>query len=288
MILCFDIGATGIKTGIFNNNSGTFFEEKEFKTVKNFNSFVTLINQIISDYRTLFDFKNIAIGFPGIIKDRGEIIFSPNLPFLINANIFEIIENSNKFFIKFENDANCAALGAKTVFKKKDIVAITLGTGIGGGVILNGKLVKNSRKTGFEFGHITVKENGAICGCGKEGCLEAYSSATGMIKNFNKLCSKSVENFEELFKISQNQLKAREVINKGFFYLGIGSSIIANIFAPELMVFTGGIAKKFTYFKDVFEESFHKYTLPFIKEKMEISIYNENNIGLLGAATLFL
>jgi glucokinase len=288
MILTFDIGATSVKTGIFDKNSNCFLNEKTYKTEHDTKNFKNLINKIVEDYLNDFNFKKIGIGFPGNITDNGEIIFSPNLPFLKHENIIKLI-NNNSFSIKYENDANCAALGSLHVFNKNDIVTLTLGTGIGGGIIIKKQLLNNFTNTGFEFGHITVKENGAICSCGKAGCMEAYSSAAGMISLFRKNSEKKVKNFKELFELYSNgNVEAKKIIEQGFHYLGVGASIIANIFAPEILVFTGGITNKFKIFKNSFSESFNKYTLPFLRNKIKIEIYTKNNLGLIGAAALFL
>ncbi len=288
MILSLDIGATAIKTGIFDDKNQTFCKEKIFLTEHNKSRFKYLINNILEEYSQNYEFKKIGIGFPGNLRKNGEIIFSPNLPFLCNENIFNIF-NTGQFSIKFENDANCAAIGALIVYKKNDIITLTIGTGIGGGVILKKQLLSNFSNIGFEFGHITVKENGEPCNCGKKGCLESYSSATGMLSIFKKNTGKDLYNFKELYDLFLNKDKvALNIIKQGFQYLGLGASIITNIFAPELIVLTGGVATCFHNFKNFFYDFFNKYTLDFLRHKTEISVYTKNNLGLVGAAGLFL
>jgi glucokinase len=289
MILTFDIGATSVKTGIFDKNSNCFLNEKTYKTEHDTKNSKNLINKIVEDYLNDFNFKKIGIGFPGNIADNGEIIFSPNLPFLKHENIIKLINNYSSFSIKYENDANCAALGAKNLFPEfYDIVALTLGTGIGGGVILNGNLLKNRRSIGFELGHITVEKQGEKCSCGNFGCVEAYSSATGMLKRFNRIYNENLSSFEKLYKLTEKGDKRAEIIiREGFSFLGRACSVFANIFAPEIIFITGGIANIFKNFRNSFIHEFNINTVSFLKDNINFEIYVENNAGLIGAAHLF-
>jgi glucokinase len=285
MILSFDIGATNIKTGIFEHVNEEFLHEKNYKTEDNFESFILQIKDIITYYLLNFEFNKIGIGFPGNINKMGEIVFSPNLPFLKHKNIYSIFAVKENLEIRFENDANCAAIGALIFYKKySDLITITLGTGVGGGIILNKRILKNSRDLGFEIGHTTVVANGTQCSCGKKGCMEAYSSSTGMIKRYNK----NLKEFIELYRLyKSNDKEAKGIIEEGFYYLGVGISNLINIFAPEAVVITGGISNIFNEFKDYFFKGIKENTLDFLLNKTNFEIYKKNNLGLLGAAGLF-
>ena len=278
-ILCFDIGGTNFRYGIWDVNNGNFINVNSESTPKNVDAFFEKINKVIQDSNV----SMVGIGFPGNVNKSGEVLFSPNLPFLENFNLLDFIDENIE--LKVENDANCAVLAAYKEYKNyQDIVSVTLGTGIGGSIMLNGKLLKNSRNIGFELGHIVVREDGAKCGCGKNGCVEAYSSSTGMIKRFGK----NVRNFRELFEKAEigNDI-ANKVIEEGFYYLGVFASILDNIFAPELFVFSGGVSKVMEIYLEHFYKGFYKNVLDFIGEKVIIKINTDENFGLLGVAQLF-
>ena len=278
-ILCFDIGGTNFRYGIWDVVGENFIDVKTESTPKNVDAFFGKINQVIKSSKI----SKVGIGFPGNISKFGEVLFSPNLPFLANLNLFDFLYKN--IDLKVENDANCAVLAAYKEYKSyKDIVSVTIGTGIGGSVMLNGKLLKNSRNIGFELGHVVVREDGVKCGCGKNGCVEAYSSSTGMIKRFGK----NVKNFKELFEEAKigNDI-AGKIIEEGFYYLGIFTAILDNIFAPELFVFSGGVSKVMEIYLEHFYKGFYKNVLDFIGEKVIIKINTDENFGLLGVAQLF-
>ena len=284
--LCFDIGGTNIKYAIFNNSKKTLSRVETVKTKKNKERFFSQLNEITAKKNS----SKVAIAFPGNIDTKGNILFSPNLNFLEGTNFAEQLKDN--LTVKIENDANCAAIAGSKIFSEySDIITITLGTGIGGGVVLNGKLVNNSRKTGFEFGHVTVKTNGEICSCGKSGCVEAYSSSRGMIAAYNKLNPKSpINGFEikELYdKFQLGDKLAKQAIKNGFFYLGVACSIYMNIFSPQLFLFTGGISNIFEIFEKDFKKGFSENTINFLKNKTSFATYTKNNLGLIGAGYLF-
>jgi len=285
MILAIDIGATFIKTGLFNTYQKKFIDYKIFSTPKTTKSFFKILNKIIIDFKNSSIFNKIGIGFPGNIDINGNILFSPNLKFLENKNFLEKLPNN--FIIKIENDANCAAIGE---FKfggfnvKNDLLCITIGTGIGGGIIINKKLFQNSRKIGMELGHTIVIENGEKCSCGKFGCLEAYSSASGMLKRFKH---KNIKTFEQLLKQSIHDKNAKKILEEGFYYLGCGVSNFINIFSPEIIILSGGVAKAFKFYKKEFIRGIKKHTIKFLQNKVIIKQSKIKQSGLYGAAGLF-
>ena len=278
-ILCFDIGGTNLRYGIWNRYKEKFNNVKNIATPKSSNAFFREINNIVKSYKI----KKVGMGFPGNVNKSGKILFSPNLPYLENFNLFDCIDENIE--LKVENDANCAVLAAYEEYKDyQDIVSITLGTGVGGSVMLNGRILKNSRDIGFELGHIVVKEDGAKCSCGKHGCVEAYSSSTGMLKRYGK----NINNFKKLFEEAKlgNNIAGR-VIGEGFYYLGVFSSILHNIFTPEIFVFSGGVSRVMKFYLEQFYKGFYKNVLDFISKNVIIKINVNKNFGLLGAAQLF-
>ena len=283
-ILCFDIGGTNIRYGLFDVENGYFKDFTIVSTERDKGKFFSDIRNIIKDEKCV----NVSIAFPGNVDSNGKILFAPNLPFLTGENFFEQI-NMDNLNIKIENDANCAALGALKIFPEyNDVVTLTIGTGIGGGLIINKKLVKNSRSIGLEFGHVVVKTGGERCGCGNLGCLEAYSSSAGMVNRYNKLSDNEIMEFKELYHCyNEDDKTAEKVIMEGFFYLGVACSIFMNLFSPELFLFTGGISNVFNEFRSNFIKGFYLQTIKFLCDKTEFKVYNKKNLGVIGAASLF-
>lgn len=214
------------------------------------------------------------------------------------------VETSLPAFI--DNDANIAALGE--MWKgagngAKDLVCVTLGTGVGGGIIANGALVHGVSGAAGEIGHITVvPENGAPCNCGKKGCLETVASATGIVRlaeealaqytgksmlhdkmgNNEKLSSK------DIFDCAQegDQL-AEEIIQQVSRYLGLGLANIANGLNPEKIIIGGGVSQAGSQLLNPVREWFRKYTFPRVRESTEIDIATlGNDAGVIGAAWL--
>ena len=283
-ILCFDIGGTNIRYGLLAPGCDNFRDFRVVPTAKEKENFFSLIRNIIRNEKC----KNIAVAFPGNVDSEGKVLFAPNLPFLTGENFLEHFDRKS-FTVKIENDANCAAMGASKIFPEyKDIVTLTLGTGIGGGLILEKKLIKNSRSTGFEFGHVVVKAGGEKCGCGNLGCVEAYSSSTGMVNRYNKLSFNEIFEFMDLYNsYNKGELTARKIITEGFFYLGVACSIFMNLFSPELFIFTGGLSNIFNEFEKSFKKGFFSQTIKFLTDKTEFKVYNKKNLGVIGAASLF-
>lgn len=203
---------------------------------------------------------SIGIGSPGIVDSSiGEIVYANNLNFK-NSPVAKIVQQYINKPVYLENDANAAAYGeyesgAGTVYK--DLVAITLGTGVGGGIILDGKIVSGSFHAGAELGHIVMVVDGELCTCGRRGCWESYSSATGLIREAKKAAINNPESILNAL-VSNNLDKmnakiafdaawagdeaAKAVINQYIKYLAIGLVNVINIVQPEVIVLGGGIS----------------------------------------------
>ncbi len=287
-ILGIDIGGTNLKTGIFSIKKKKILEKKTVKTEKKLKYFTMQLKDIVFFYNNKYKIKGIGIGFPGNISPQGEILFSPHIPDSVGFNIKNFFKKDLKTNIKIENDANLFALAHYKFSKEKinDLICLTIGTGIGGGAVINGKLFQNSRGIGTEFGHICVVPNGEPCSCGKNGCLEAYSSSSGMIKRYK---DKSIKEFIDLFNLAKNgDKKALKIIKEGFYYLGVGCGSLVNIFAPEIIFFAGGVASVFENFYNDFYNGFEKNILNFLKNKVKFKKSFIEDGGILGAIALWI
>lgn len=252
------------------------------------------------------DVECIGIGAPGSINPKtGVIGFSNNLGFN-NVPMVELLEKRISKKIYIDNDANAAALGEMIAGAGKgteNFVAITLGTGVGGGTIINGKMLLGSNFAGGELGHTVIVHNGAQCTCGRKGCFEAYASATGLIrltKEKMKLCkdSKMWEivngnidsvNGRTAFDAMRMDDKAgTEVVDTYCDYLACGITNIINVFQPEVLCIGGGVSKEGDNIlnrinKVVVDERFSKN----IERQTVIkTAVLGNDAGIIGAAML--
>jgi len=247
--------------------------------------------------------KSIGIGSPGPLNvEKGIIYESANLP-IKNMEIVDLIEKETGINTYLQNDANTAALGEKVFGVGKeadDLLYITISTGVGGGIIINGKIYYGHTGNAGEIGHMTVDPTGPKCGCGNYGCLESFSSGTA-IKNMAK---KAIENDESTLikKLAKDQKlsaklvakaaakgdqKALDIFAKAGYYLGIGIANLVNIFNPEMIILGGGVLKAKEYFLDRAKEEFKKRALKAPADIVKIKeAVLEDEIGVKGAIAL--
>ena len=206
--------------------------------------------------------KGVGMGVPGTADpERGVLVYACNLPLCRNMPAREAMQSALGLPLYLDNDANVAALG-ESLFgagggRTRCSVLITLGTGVGGGVIINGKIFAGAYYGGAELGHQVIIENGEPCSCGRKGCWEAYSSATGLIRSARQAAlenRKSIlwENFGgDLDKLNgamigeaadEKDPSARLVMEEYLRHLAIGLGNIYNIFQPEILILGGGIS----------------------------------------------
>jgi glucokinase len=203
----------------------------------------------------LADIAAVGCACPGILDTKaGEVIFSPNLSRWKHIHVRETMQKALGRPIVLENDANAAAYGeyrcgaGQTV---KDLVVLTLGTGIGGGVILGGRLFRGSSDTGAELGHIVILHGGRQCGCGQRGCLEAYTSATAVVARFadalatgEASCLAGEEDFssKDIFEAgAAGDALARRIVDETADFLATGITNLLHTLNPQMVVLTGGM-----------------------------------------------
>ena len=202
------------------------------------------------------DVVGIGIGVPGMIdSDRGEVIYSNNLGWE-NFPIAKELEAIMSLPVKIANDANVAALGEAKFGCGKDYgttVLITLGTGVGGGIVIDGKLFEGNRSAGAELGHSVIVAGGEQCTCGRKGCFEAYASATALIRDTKRAMLEnsqsamwqigSVENVngKTAFDYKDSDSVAQAVVDRYIEMLGVGITNIANELRPEAVILGGGV-----------------------------------------------
>ena len=250
----------------------------------------------------------VGIGSPGPLNTKkGVIHFAPNLPGWREVPLVEILTQKLSMPVFLENDANAAALGEwwKGAGRNtNNLVLFTLGTGIGGGIIIDGEVFHGAWDTAAEVGHIIIHEEGLLCNCGTRGCLEAYASATGVVRRTVKAIKEGrktiltdwVQNrleditCELVYKAAQKGDKLCSwIVEETARYLGVGIASIVNILNPEVVILAGGMIKaKDLLFKPVREYA-KRYAL---KDAIEgVSIVPAelgDDAGAIGAAATVL
>ena len=249
-----DVGGMSIKAGIVDG-SGNILAKYNVPTPRNSNeSFSAAVKKSIDEVLKIHPVEKISsigIGAPGIVdRENGVLVYSTNIGYK-NVPIREFLGKEYDCEVYVENDANSAALGEFYASgNKKNFVFITLGTGVGGGVILGGKLYTGSNGVGCELGHIVTHARGAKCGCGRSGCWESYASVTALMRfteeareslniGDEKVSGKTV--FDEARK---GNTAAIEVRDRWIEEVAIGITNIVNIFQPEEIVIGGAISKE--------------------------------------------
>lgn len=307
-IVGIDLGGTMVKIGIVNSN-GEIVKKDEIATKLElgFQKVVERICEKIKEMVELKDVKAVGIGSPGSIDhDKGIIKFSPNFPGWNNVPLKDEVEKYLNVPVFIENDANSAALGEKWFGegKNKDhIVVLTLGTGIGGGVITHGKLLTGGNGIGAELGHMIVDPHGPVCGCGNYGCLEAMASATALIRYANEGRKRFPESMIFEFERKREVLGAREIFDAyrsndklairifDTFVeaMSVGITSIIHIFNPQMVILGGGMSKSADLFIPKITEKVNMRVIPsFMGTFKIVGSKLGNDAGILGAAAIAL
>ena len=306
-----DLGGTFIKGGIVDDTGNILISDKvptesEKGAGRVALNIANLGKSLLEKLNlTVSDMVGVGIGVPGMIDSgKGEVVYSNNLQwehFLIGEEVEKLIGLP----VKIANDANVAALGETKFGCGKDYnstVMLTLGTGVGGGIVLDGKLVEGNRSAGAELGHSVIVAGGEQCTCGRKGCLEAYASATALIRDTKRamLANKdskmweigSIDNVsgKTAFDYMECDSAAKAVVENYIEKLGVGITNLANELRPEAVILGGGVcAQGDTLIKPlqafVDKEIFAGTKGPQVKL---VTATLENSAGLLGAAALWM
>ncbi len=237
------------------------------------------------------DLVGIGVGMPGlIVMETGVLKQSPNLPAFDNFPIRDEIERLLQAPVLLENDANVAALGEKWMGAGKnvdDLVLLTLGTGVGGGIVAGGKVIHGFLGMAGEIGHITVVPNGNPCGCGNTGCLEKHASATSIIAHA-RMMGYAVETAKDVYDLAASgEQKARFVFQKFGEALGIALADLVNLFNFPLYLLSGGVLGAWDFFAPAMFEEVRERSFVFraAETRIDKAILGAD-AGLYGAAYL--
>ena len=312
IVLGVDIGGTSIK-GASITDKGEILDtfsmkmNRSARPEKTFGDLAKLIKNFLADHKYNEQISGIGMGVPGLInKFTGEVSSSPNMKKWLNFNIVEFMEKKTKLPVRIINDASAAALGEAKFGVGKDynyLVMITLGTGVGGGIVFNQQVIDGNEGKGAQLGHGLVKMGGRKCGCGRRGCLEAYASATALIKETKKAMKKNPDTMLHKIVAELGEIDARaafiaernkdpegiRLVNEYVMYLGEGLINICNMLRPEIIVLSGGVANEGNYLIDKLHKYLKDRTFGMLNSP-EVKIAQAKlgyDAGKIGAASLF-
>ena len=298
-----DVGGTTVKIGLFSGD-GKLEEKYEIATDKSdqgahiIEHIAAKLDEIIAEKSYgILDCMGVGIGLPGPV-DRGMILGCVNLGW----GIFSIVEEFSKAFhnvpVYAGNDANTAALGEYVAGAGKGIknmIMVTLGTGVGGGIIIDGRILEGANGGAGEIGHIPVNpQEQDICGCGKKGCLEQYASATGIVRIAEKLrkekgntalpagCT-AKQVFDYAKEGDELAMQAVEELGR---YLGLALASCACVLNPEGIVIGGGVSRAGKILLDVTEKNFQTYVFKPCRNVKFCLAELGNDAGIYGAAAM--
>jgi len=305
-----DLGGTNIAVGIVDENYNIVY--KASRKTGAHRSCEEIVDDIAAAAldaikgagASVSDISFAGIGVPGSIDSKNGIVrFTPNMPFS-NLPLRSMLLEKTGLTFELENDANAAALGEGLAGSGKgcsDFVMITLGTGVGGGIIAGGKLVTGVNSAGGELGHIVICMGGEKCGCGRNGCFESYASVSALVSQtkkkmqecpdslMNQIAEKNggeVNGRTSFDAMKMGDVAAKEVIDKYTDYLACGLGSIINIFQPEILAIGGGISKEGEVLlgpirEKLKKESFNK-NLEITTELKTATLFGD--AGIIGAA----
>ena len=297
-----DIGGTTIKIGLFSVE-GDLIEKWEIPTNKAENG-KHILKEIADFIHRTIEEKNIdktdvfgvGLGVPGPVNKNGVVNGCVNLGW----NTFNVEKEFNEisgFSVKVGNDANVAALGEMWQGAGKgyqDVLMVTLGTGVGGGCVLDGKIVSGIHGAGGEIGHMPVKDDEpTACNCGNHGCLEQYVSATGIVTQAKKVLdqdarSSSLRNYEcleakHVYDEAKNgDVVANEIVDSTCKILAKALAQICSVIDPEIIVIGGGVSKAGDILTSRITQSFKKYVFNACAQTPIVLAKLENDAGMYG------
>ena len=314
-LLGIDLGGTTVKFGILTSEGEV--QEKwaiETNTLENGRHIVPNIVESLKHRLEMYgltaeDFIGIGMGSPGVVdREKGTVIGAYNLNWKTLQPVKEKIEKATGISFFIDNDANVAALGERwkgAGENQPDVVFMTLGTGVGGGIVAEGKLLHGVAGAAGELGHITVDfDQPILCTCGKKGCLETVASATGIVNLTRRYADeyagdaelkKLIDNGEDVnAKIVFDLAKAGDelalIVYRNFSrYLGIACANIGSILNPSTIVIGGGVSAAGEFLLDGVRKVYEENSFPQVRMSTKLALATlGNDAGVIGAASLVL
>ena len=301
-----DIGGTKISVGVVDS-SGNLIDSSRCSTpTEGGKELISSVINLIKEFNKKYEIKGIGISIAALISsDYGTIVGAPNIANLSKLNFVNEIKEEFKLPIIVENDAN-AAMWAEFKFGNakglNPVMFFIIGTGVGGGLVIDGKLFKGANGIGAEFGHMCVVPNGLLCGCGAKGCIEQYASGGALIRYANEALLANPDKSEEVLSFGEGKLSgtaltkaakagnelALAAFSKQADWLGLACASYSLIIDPQAIIIGGGVVDAGELFLAPVRAAMRKY-MPFAESHVPPKIIAAkfgNDAGLIGAADL--
>lgn len=304
-----DVGGTNVKIALVDDKGSILYSNSvPTRAEMGYEYTVNNIKQAIRDLMSetkVTGIEGIGFDFPGQIDYKNGIVrLAPNIPGWVNIPIAKIIEDEFKIPTRIDNDVHCAALGELNFGAGKgceNFICMTVGTGIGSGIVINGKLVRGASNAAGELGHIKLQmHEGPLCGCGDHGCLEAFASGPSIVAmaeeyimggkstKFRELASGGeITPFIVAEAAKQGDPVARRIFARIGEYIGFGLSSVVNLLNPEKIIIGGGVADAGDILLDPIKETIKKRAMVVAGSAVEIVPAKlGNTAGVIGASLL--
>jgi glucokinase len=306
IVLAADLGGTNMRMAAVDRDGNILYRTKR-ETPKTdradaiVSAMVEAANECHKATKNIGEVKAISAAVPsGIDYKNGIIVKAPNVPSLDGFRMAAALESELNIPCVLENDANAAAVGEQTFGAAKGFksaIAVTLGTGVGGGIIINGKVLRGIDGMAGEIGHVCVEPFGHPCGCGSRGCVEQYSSATAIVRLTHELENRypksTLQNKSRLTSADvyeagkKGDELALEVFRQMGFYLGVALASLINVLNPEVIVIGGGASAGWDLFMPHTQEQVSKRSYGVSSQRVKIvRAALGDDAGILGAAQL--
>ena len=306
LVFAADVGGTHIRAAVVDQDGKILLRTKQNTPQANDPDEIVraLVNAVREGEKLGIanEITAVSVVVPGTVDvEKGMVVRAPNVPSLNGFQLTDALSSELNRSALIENDANAAAVGEMWLGAgrgKRTIVCVTLGTGVGGGIVLDGKLWRGVDGAAAEIGHMCVDPFGGVaCGCGSRGCLEVYASATAIVRMTRELKPRypesALDEKEELTSqiifdagVAGDEL-ALEVFRRMGVYLGIGLANLINILNPEMIVIGGGLANGWQLFEKNMRQQVAERAFPLLAARVQIvRAACGDDAGLLGAARL--
>lgn len=298
MILAVDIGGTAAKMAFVDREGRICGKRAEVPTcIDRYR--VPVIDAVKDGIRAFLREaderpEGIAVSATGQVDAEKGIVIGTNgmIPGWEGTRISEILEEEFRVPVTALNDANAAALGECFAGRAKgcqDVVMVTLGTGVGGGVVIDSKIYGGHRGIAGEIGHFTIYADGRTCCCGKKGCFECYASTSALVRMAARKCGKTLSGREIFARASEGDGQMRALIDRWTDDIAAGISGLEHIFAPELILIGGGVSAQEELLIKPLREKVRRQLMPRFAEDLRIEAATlGNDAGMIGAAAYWM
>ncbi len=305
-----DVGGTNVKIALVNEKGGIVYSNSiptraEMGYEYTVNSMKEAIRELLKETNTdAKDIEGMGFGFPGQIDcQNGVVRLAPNIPGWVDVPIAEIMEKEFGITTRVDNDVRCAALGELNFGAGvgcENLICITVGTGIGSGLIINGKLVRGASNAAGEIGHIKLDMTGGpLCGCGDRGCLEAFASGPSIVAmaeeyikggkstKYRELANPDITPYVVSVAAQEGDPVAKRIFTIMGEYIGVGLASVVNLLNPEKIIIGGGVAAAGDILMNPIKETLVKRAMPISGAAVEVvPAQLGNTAGVIGASLL--